>query len=110
MRSIGWLVVLLLAAGWLASEIPLTDAPAVSQDGPDGWRRTRFGWQQRTWSTPEAPVRRPALHPAVVGLLELLLSVLALVAFPARTCRHPTGQTVLSDERCGGQETAPQLC
>ena len=95
MRWIGWLVVILLAAGWLASEIRLPGEPALLQGGSDCWRRTRYGWQQPSWSTPEAPVWRPALHPGVVGLLELFLSVSALVAFPTRTSRHPAGRLVL---------------
>ena len=46
-----------------------------------GWRYTKNGWQNRTeWQDP-APVSKPALHPAIVGSLQLLISLAALVWF-----------------------------
>ncbi len=46
-----------------------------------GWRYTKNGWQNRMeWQDP-APVRTPALHPAVVGSLQLLISLAALIGF-----------------------------
>jgi hypothetical protein len=51
---------------------------------PWDWRRTRNGWQQAEWLMPPAAQGKPTLHPAVVATLELLLSIGALAAFPAR--------------------------
>lgn len=91
MRRIGWLVLLLAAFGWLAAESP---PPADQRPPADlSWRRTRDGWQRATWLADPIPVHRPALHPAVVGTLELLLSMTALVAFaeaPPRNSRPRT--------------------
>ena len=84
MRWCGWFLLILVAVGWAASEVELPEKPASSARELDCWRRTRDGWERVTWLRPQIPPRRPALHPSVVGLLELLLSVTALVAFPAR--------------------------
>ena len=45
------------------------------------WRHTRYGWEQSNYwfSIPDA--YPPALHPIVVGLLEVFLSWIALLAF-----------------------------
>ena len=97
MRRIGWLLLIVLAAGWLAGNLPLPRITAGAHRESDGWRRTRSGWEQRSWATPEAPIRRPALHPGVVGLLELFVSMAALIAFPpmrtasSRTEPKPAG-------------------
>jgi hypothetical protein len=61
---------------------------------PWDWRRTREGWQRAEWLMPSAAQRQPALHPSVVAMLELLLSIGALAAFPARG-REP-GEVVRS--------------
>lgn len=82
MRPWGWLLVLLAAVGWLATEVPLPETPAAADRPLDGWRRTPEGWQRATWLAPQTAVGRPALHPAVVGLFELLVCLAALVAFP----------------------------
>jgi hypothetical protein len=83
-RTISWLVLVLLAVGWLASEIPDAE-PASNGPHDSGWRRTSLGWEHVSQWTPSAPPRRPALHPAVVGLLQLLLAAMALVAFSEDT-------------------------
>ncbi|HUT90892.1 MAG TPA: hypothetical protein VMY37_15415 [Thermoguttaceae bacterium] len=82
MRRLGWLLVLLAAVGWLATEVRLPETPAAPDRPLDSWRRTPDGWQRATWLAPQTPIRRPALHPVVVGLLELLVCLAALVAFP----------------------------
>ncbi|MBN2294184.1 MAG: hypothetical protein JXM70_17285 [Pirellulales bacterium] len=49
-----------------------------------GWRYTKSGWQKLSdWERP-APVSKPALHPVVVGSMQLLVSLAALIAFSAR--------------------------
>ena len=82
MRRFGWLLVLLAAVGWLATEVRPPETPTASDRPLDCWRRTPDGWQRATWLAPQTPIRRPALHPVVVGLLELLVCLAALVAFP----------------------------
>jgi len=84
MRRIGWFLALLVAIGWLACEIRLPGTPTASGVRLDSWRRTRDGWEKATWLTSQIPSRRPALHPGVVGLLELLLSLAVVVAFSGR--------------------------
>lgn len=80
MRAIGWLLLVLLAVGWLAAEVP---QPGAAQWAPDEdtWRRTADGWQRATWLVEPMPDHRPLLHPMVVGLFELLVAAMALVAF-----------------------------
>ena len=80
MRLIGWLLVILMGLGWLASEVPL---PGSRPDGQPqtGWRRTCDGWERITWWTAQPETRRPVLHPTVVALLEMFLALAALVAF-----------------------------
>jgi len=78
-RTIGWLMLVLVCLCWIASELPISG----DQDR-NGWRRTRIGWEhQEKWPT-NIVVREPALHPTTVGSLQLLLSLMALVAFPAQ--------------------------
>src|SRR5580704_14904131 len=51
----------------------------------DPWRQTSQGWQRcENFLGPPIEYRRPALHPAVVGTLEVLLSVTALLALGER--------------------------
>ena len=92
MQRIGWIVALLIAAGWVASEIP-----ANPSDGHNAvasaWRRTSEGWQQHSQVAPSRPRTPPPLSPLVVAGLELLLAGMALLAFSpepsALRCRSP---------------------
>lgn len=89
MRRIGWLLLAMVVLGWLAVELPMQKTPAATADV--AWRRTQHGWQRATWLAEPVPPRRPTLHPGVVAALELLLSVMALVAFaPVVGEKHPT--------------------
>ena len=75
-------LLLLIAAGWTASGLSwcgLTPADGLT---PWDWRRTRDGWQRAEWLMPTVAQQKPALHPSVVAMLELLLSIGALAAFP----------------------------
>lgn len=90
MRGAGWLVAVLLAVGWFASEVPVR--PRVASSGPlSTWRRTAEGWETATWLVADVPARWPSLHPGVVAAMELLLVLTALVAFgPSRVSpSHP---------------------
>ena len=89
MRTILVLMLLLISLGAVACNLPAS-APAddssheatLSHD--DTWRRTRVGWERQTdWRRPLV-TPDPAIGPLVVGLLQVFISVTALVAFPAR--------------------------
>jgi hypothetical protein len=77
-RRFRWLIIALFVLPWLASE---AIAPALAtQDMSGGWRRTREGWQRIELFRPAIEYRRPALHPTVVGSLEVLLTMTAMLA------------------------------
>ena len=82
MRLIGWLIVCLMVVGWFASEIPVEGTPATGQS-PGDWRRTNGGWERMTGWMLDGRIRRPALHPTTVALLEMSLALAALAAFSA---------------------------
>lgn len=78
MRWIGWLLLVLIAVTWVASEIPgwpSSDAQLSS------WRRTCDGWEQATRWMPRTELCQPTLHPIIVALLQMFLAGAALVAF-----------------------------
>ncbi len=78
MRWIGWILTLLLILGWAASELPL----AESSGQPPcqwAWRRTVDGWEQESAVVVRPTNQAPALHPAVVSSLQLLVSLTALI-------------------------------
>lgn len=79
MRWIVVLVLLLTGIGWLMAEVRIGE-PSLTQLTSSDWRKTRDGWERPTWLAP--PIEgKPAIHPAVVGIIQLLVSMLALVAF-----------------------------
>lgn len=80
MRVVGVILLILVAVGWLIVELPLAPSPD-SLDSDDGWRRTRHGWQRMDQWPSAYRSQRPLLHPMVVGLLECLLTLSALLAF-----------------------------
>jgi len=74
-----WLIIAVFILSWLASEAA---TPAIAtEDMSGGWRRTREGWQRIELFCPAIEYHRPALHPAVVSSLELLLTMAAMLAF-----------------------------
>lgn len=87
-RLAGWLLFVLVILGWALSEIPVARTPANEPSAPT-WRRTSDGWQrQNAWTVP--PPRSPRLHPTILGTLQVLVSVGALIALPhgRRTARR----------------------
>jgi hypothetical protein len=63
---------------WLAAG---GDSCARDAERFDSWRQTRLGWQRcEEFLGPPIEYRRPALHPAVVGMLQILLSATAMLA------------------------------
>jgi hypothetical protein len=83
-RRCRWLVVAVFFLPLLANEATVAPgAPGQAlaiEDVSGPWRRTREGWQRVELFGPQIPYRRPALHPAVVGSLELLLTMTAMLA------------------------------
>ncbi len=78
MPGFRWLMIAVFVLLWFATE---ATAPAVAtEDMSTGWRRTREGWQRIELLRPAIPYRRPELHPAVVGSLEVLLTMTAMLA------------------------------
>ena len=66
-----------------ATNIEPLSATRSRQD--DSWRRTAAGWEdRRRWfvSSPSQLPRVTAIHPSVIGSLQLLVSLGALIAFP----------------------------
>ena len=72
-----------LAIGfWLLAWFAAAASPSTADDDrADTWRQTRQGWQHsEDFLGPPIEYRRPALHPAVVGSLEVLLTMSAMLA------------------------------
>ena len=87
MQYVSWLVVLLVAVGWSAAEMPLADPPRAHSSDPE-WRRTAEGWIKvgpagaAALSRPQREVRpEPALHPGVVAAFLLSLGLASLLLF-----------------------------
>lgn len=95
MRGITGTLVVLLAIGYIASNVKWSTAPHANAEPErlqDGWRRTAQGWEQRaSWVAREPAERVPcAVRPWTVAALQVLLSLLALLlARPAGRKRPP---------------------
>jgi len=88
MHRFRWLIIALLVLPWFTSEAPA----ALAEDASGGWRRTREGWQRVECLRPPIPYRRPGLHPAVVGSLEVLLTTTAMLALSGGRSTTPPGK------------------
>jgi hypothetical protein len=64
---------------------------------PTGWRRTENGWERaHDWSFPQPTCGLDRLHPALPAAMMAMISVGALIAFPAAAPtaqRGPSGKT-----------------
>lgn len=115
LKSVTLVLMLLVAAFYIACqiEVPPSDAsissPTMSREqesaGNVAWRRTLDGWERMSDWTPRrvTPSAIPAVdfgivHPSLVAILQLLLSVGALILFPLRrpTHRRNAGKSVKS--------------
>ena len=86
-RLIAWLLLILLGLCWLAAAVPVAETGQNPPDRPkdDGWRRTIDGWEHRSSWVQHHRSDSAGLHPAVVGLLQLQLSLAALIGFSRKT-------------------------
>jgi hypothetical protein len=72
-----------------------TEAKPVSVS--DGWRRTVDGWEKRDqWrypaGTPDVPPVAWRIHPALVAILQVLVSLFALISGQRSSTTHLTPQ------------------
>ena len=74
MRWIGWIFALLLAVGWVATDLPPIVVPAECMS-PDLWRRTNDGWERAEWLRPDPPATPPWLHPGLLATFQIVVSV-----------------------------------
>ena len=110
MRLIAVILLILLGLCWLAVAMPVTGTGPDRADRikDDGWRRTTDGWERRSSWKPPYRASSPGLHPAVVGLLELQLSLAALIAFSPKPSKS-SGRCLAAGlaQRC---DTCPKPC
>ena len=90
MRAVASILLLLVLLGWMASIMPSSGSTAPSDST---WRRTVNGWEKGTWLLPGSSDQSPGLHPAAFAVLQVFLSVLALVLFPPLDGKPLPGQT-----------------
>jgi hypothetical protein len=107
-RVVAGILALLLLAGWVVSELPGSQSGPHPADGSP-WRRTRVGWERVYWpATAAMPMRDPRLHPAVVGALEMMASVLVLLAFSTNRDVRPAAGPPRHGRTCASQ-AAPRV-
>ena len=88
MRGIIVTFIVLLGLGYVAVTLDGPVASSCNQTGEEEmvaqWRRTRSGWElRRSWQyanlTPGSPPLAWRIHPALIGTLQLLVSLLVLL-------------------------------
>lgn len=88
MRTILVILAVMLFTGWILSEIEIhsvegavsNETVLTGQADSSGWRHTTDGWEKvQDWK----PVTAPSvdLHPGIVGLFLLLVSIFSLIGF-----------------------------
>ncbi len=86
-RKIFWLLLMLMLIVWLGSE-PSGISDASANEPTTAWRRTAQGWEKLNLYGPEIVYRRPELHPAIFGTLELALTSASLLLFRSSWCER----------------------
>ena len=91
MRLIVPLFLFIVGFGFLAGELPCSEAYRAGKNRPTAetssdWRRTADGWQRASDWTLAVKRETPALHPAVVGGFQVLLVL--TVALALDLCCH----------------------
>ena len=97
MRMILGLLLIILGLGWLASETPIGNDSLQLNCGTH-WRRTVDGWERANWIVGDEVIRRPALHPTVIALLQMLLAIAALILFAGKSKQQPRSQPASAAE------------
>ena len=90
MRTILTILAILLLTGWVLSDIEITTAEGnvTGQSHSSQWRRTAHGWDQvENWKSISPP--SVDLHPGIVGLFILLISVFSLIGFETPSLKSP---------------------
>jgi hypothetical protein len=82
MRLVGWLLLVLVVAGCFVNRWPLANSGGEPRPAAE-WRRTADGWERLVVATPGGESHRPALHPMIVAVLQVLLTLAAMIAFSA---------------------------
>lgn len=89
MRWIPIIALVLIASASAACLLPTRHA-SVDDARQLDWVHTRDGWEPRIGWEPAPVPYEPSIHPAVVATGEVLLSLIALIAFPGRArCPSP---------------------
>lgn len=87
MRAAGWTTIVCCVVGILLCELlASTDLPRHNEIP---WRKTAQGWERAVWLVALVPTGAPALHPVALALMQLALSIAALMAFPAHSRPAP---------------------
>lgn len=94
MPIVGWVLAMLLGAGWVASEWSPANQPPPAAVEP-AWRRTTDGWERL--ERQPAPLANPGFHPALLAALFVLGSALALGACSERPPRWNARLVILSN-------------
>jgi hypothetical protein len=93
------IVIIILLAGAALADLPGLEADTDGRyyahqtdriDYDNGWRRTVNGWEHESaWRAPEPPEVSPVarISPAVIGVLQLLTAIGALILFSKRPAR-----------------------
>jgi len=78
-QRIGWILAVLLAIGWLASEFPVQNACSnVRPNTQTCWRRTVDGWENSSQWCFYYQTREPAFHPIYVIVIQSLVVCLVI--------------------------------
>jgi hypothetical protein len=88
-RAICVLSLILLSAGYMAfiwetpQQIAYRDPPGIAL-AKERWVHTRTGWEKpSSWIAPP-PAYEPPIHPLALAGLQMMISLGALIAFPAK--------------------------
>ena len=90
MHRLAWLLLLVGALAWLASQIPSSGQGEAPLSAATVWRRTTDGWERLpARPAPTAcPTPRRCLHPLIVAMLEILIVAVLPVTNGPRRSRH----------------------
>jgi hypothetical protein len=104
-RTVLPICILLMALAVVACRLDVRVPPGY--DGrPARWVRTAQGWEDANRWQRALHRHRPALHPAVVAGVQLLTSLMALLAFPVPAARNADVPRRREEQRSRTHRTA----